>query len=529
MRPVRDMKIIQIDITNVCYYSCSNCTRFVGHQRKPFFMDYNTFKKAVGSLCDYPGIVGIIGGEPTLHPQFDEFMQYYVEKIMERKRRNLWTSLGKGYYKHFETIKDTFSCEFINDHMSDVVHQPILVASDEVYEDKNKMWELIENCWVQNKWSATITPKGAFFCEVAAALDMLLDGPGGWAVESGWWKMDVEEYTKQKEWACKKCGAAIPLRCRNADDGRDDISSGNLSLLQNVKSPKVKKRRFVLFNEQDHDENYSNEWKPHRYIKKEDDRISEMNKSIKPRFLEGVFICGDGSVTLSRLSTALKYFDNILIILGSKNDISLNLSKEGNVKCLIKADLFNENNEVIWGEVLRVVIDNVSHNDWVMILEHDLILPKDFLKQFKDCILNPGFVYLYKGSLWNLITLPKKRAFNSIFFNLKAKSLYKYRSQMGNINNKLLVRLLKNIWPENKIKELNHKLTSENLIFNSNEPDTSLKKSKYYLRLGYNYRKTNKLKAFQYYLRSMYFQFGVEQLKLTIALLVPFYYRLKKM
>jgi hypothetical protein len=528
MRPVRDMKIIQIDVTNVCYYSCSNCTRFVGHQKKPFFMDYNTFKKAVDSLYDFPGIVGIIGGEPTLHPQFSKFMHYYVEKIPDRKRRNLWTSLGKGYYKHFETIKDTFSCEFINDHMSDVMHQPILVASDEVYKDKNKMWELIENCWVQNKWSATITPKGAFFCEVAAALDMLLDGPGGWAVESGWWKKDVEEYTKQKEWACKKCGAAIPLRCRNADDGCDDISSGNLSLLHNVKSPKVKKGKFVLFNEQDHDENYNNEWKPHKYIMN-DDRISEMNKSIKPRFLEGVFICGDGSVTLSRLSTALKYFDNILIILGSKDDNILRLCKEKNVKYILKADSFTENNEVNWGSVLKVILDNVTHNDWIMIVEHDLILPKDFLKQFKDCILNPGFVYLYKGSLLNIISLKRNRTFNSIIFNLKAKSLSKIKSKMENINEKDLVSLAENIWPKNKIEEPGYKLISENLIFNSNLPDISLEKFKYYLSIGYNYRKTNKLKALQYYLKSMSIRFSYEQVKLLIALFIPFYYRLKKM
>ena len=99
MRPIRDMSIIQIDITNACYYSCSNCTRFVGHQKKPFFMSFNTFKKAVDSLRDYPGIVGIVGGEPTLHPQFGEFMQYYVEKITDKNRRKLWTSLGKGYLR----------------------------------------------------------------------------------------------------------------------------------------------------------------------------------------------------------------------------------------------------------------------------------------------------------------------------------------------------------------------------------------------------------------------------------------------
>ena len=528
MRPIRDMSIIQIDITNACYYSCSNCTRFVGHQKKPFFMSFNTFKKAVDSLCDYPGIVGIIGGEPTLHPQFGEFMQYYVEKITDKNRRKLWTSLGKGYYKHFETIKDTFSYEFVNDHMSDVMHQPLLVASDEVYKDKNKMWELIEKCWVQNKWSATITPKGAFFCEVAAALDMLLDGPGGWVAESGWWKRDVEEYTKQKEWACKKCGAAIPLECRNAKDGRDDISSGNLSLLQNAKSPKVKKEKYVLFNDPHHDDNHFNEWRPHRYIK-EDDRVSGMNKSIRPRYIEGVFICGDDSVTESKLAETLKYFDNILVISGRDNNNYLKLSKEKNVKCLTETDLFDENNEIIWGSALKIILDNVTHNDWIMIVEHDLILPKDFLKQFKDCILNPGFVYLYKGSLLNIISLNRNRIFNSIIFNLKAKSLSKIKSKKENINEKDLVSLVMSIWPENKIEELGYKLISENMTFNSNLPDISLEKSKYFLSIGYNHRETNKLKALQYYLKSMSIQFSYEQVKLLIALFIPFYYRLKKL
>ena len=35
------------------------------------------------------------------------------------------------------------------------------------------------------QWSASITPKGAFR-EVAASLDYLLDGPGGYPIEKGW-------------------------------------------------------------------------------------------------------------------------------------------------------------------------------------------------------------------------------------------------------------------------------------------------------------------------------------------------------
>ena len=51
-----------------------------------------------------------------------------------------------------------------------------------------KWIKLRDKCWIQNLWSASITPKGAFFCEVAAAMDMTLNGPGGWPIEPGWWK-----------------------------------------------------------------------------------------------------------------------------------------------------------------------------------------------------------------------------------------------------------------------------------------------------------------------------------------------------
>ena len=39
-------------------------------------MDFDTFKRAVDSLQDFPNMVGMIGGEPTLHPEFEKFAEY---------------------------------------------------------------------------------------------------------------------------------------------------------------------------------------------------------------------------------------------------------------------------------------------------------------------------------------------------------------------------------------------------------------------------------------------------------------------
>jgi MoaA/NifB/PqqE/SkfB family radical SAM enzyme len=80
MRSPKDMRTIQIDITNACVHKCSNCTRFCGHHKKPFFMEWETFKKAVDSLSGFKKRIGIMGGEPTLHPQFERFVRYLGEK-----------------------------------------------------------------------------------------------------------------------------------------------------------------------------------------------------------------------------------------------------------------------------------------------------------------------------------------------------------------------------------------------------------------------------------------------------------------
>ena len=80
------MKIIQIEVTNACIHHCSNCTRFCGLHETTFMMNMKEFQNAVDSLHDYPGIVGIMGGEPTLNPHFAEMAEYLFHARPEGKK-----------------------------------------------------------------------------------------------------------------------------------------------------------------------------------------------------------------------------------------------------------------------------------------------------------------------------------------------------------------------------------------------------------------------------------------------------------
>ena len=252
MKPIMHNDTIQCEITSACTHSCSNCTRFTGH-RNPFFMDFDTFKNAVDSTVDFtkltnvPGahLFGIMGGEPLLHPDFEKMCRYLHSKIPP-KQCGLWTTFPEGYEKHREVIVETFEHVFLNDHTrDDVLHAPILVEPKEIQMEEWNRWYIIDSCWAQMSWSASINPHGAYFCEIAASIAMLLGRKGtAWKVEPGWWTRVPMHYTEQIKDFCSICGLAFPLEKRFSIENIDDISPKWLERIKN--SPKIKQGRYKI-------------------------------------------------------------------------------------------------------------------------------------------------------------------------------------------------------------------------------------------------------------------------------------------
>lgn len=341
MRSPADMEFIQIDITNACNMRCSNCTRFCGNHRKPFFMDFETFQRAVDSLDGFDGVTGIIGGEPTLHPEFERFAGYMREKFgkpsggdallypqkdfihsihrrefesgvlrersdgshfVKKHGAGLWSNMSGTYRKYYEVIQDTFSVEYLNDHINPSYHQPGLFSRKDLDIPDDEWVRLRDRCWIQNTWSAAITPKGAFFCEIAGALDMLFDGPGGWKIEPGWWKRKPEEFADQLHW-CELCGFALEGRTftRDSQEETDDVSPRLYEMLKSTGSPKLKSGHInpVKITDGAIDDDSKPEDKRFivgdRYIAKYEDRFHEKNSILfQMEYSELVIADGDG-------------------------------------------------------------------------------------------------------------------------------------------------------------------------------------------------------------------------------------------
>lgn len=280
MKSPRHMRIIEIDITNACSKRCSNCTRFCGHFNKPYFMDFDTFKRAVDSLDGFQGIRSMIGGEPTLHPEFERFIRYLGSKFPPQINHMIYpqkefmkamprvelencepindgierldvigagtlSNMGVTYKKHYEIINDTLTWQGLNDHINPIYHQAWMITRKDLGIPDDEWYKLRDACWLQNEWSATITPKGAFFCEVAGSLDMMFDGPGGWPMEPGWWKREPKDFSDQLHW-CELCGFALDTFTRESSEEIDDVSPTMYKMLEEVKSQKLKSGRYNL-------------------------------------------------------------------------------------------------------------------------------------------------------------------------------------------------------------------------------------------------------------------------------------------
>jgi hypothetical protein len=423
MRSPSEMDIIQLDISNKCMYRCSNCTRLLAHAPKTWEMSTDQFVAGVETLQDWykPGkVAGIIAGEPTLNTNFEEialafadnfggpltthgrqpiadYNAFAIERLHDRSNgRGLWTAFGPGFYKHYEVIQDVFSHWNPNDHTAGGQHQALLIDRatycKETGTSDDDWLRARDSCWVQNLWSATINDKGAYPCEVMAAIDRLYyDGAHAWPVESGWWKRTPAEFGSMLD-LCNHCALAQkgPSQLDTLD--RDIISAPELENLKRIGSPAVKKGQYDLYQLEVHDQkrqvttkdSYAGDW-----------RVGPENRSMFPKKLTLVVVCvGREEQFAKTINRNIKLVDEMVVVTTPDDPLLKWIPRaHPKIRVVTSSRCYENNDAFNKGKMLNDGIAAIDKPDWILLSDADVFLNPDTLKYIKSHALNPGVLY----------------------------------------------------------------------------------------------------------------------------------------
>jgi len=425
MRSPAAMDIILADITNRCFLNCSNCTRLIAHQSKTEEMTPEQLRAALRSLrgWDAPGrVVGLIGGEPTVHSRFEEmcdvfkaewrpgqdciegrnpiqdFDAFARRRLFDRGNgRGLWTSFGPRFRDHVEAINDTFSHWNPNDHTAGGLHQAALIHRDDYCAATGttaQAWEAARDaCWVQNLWSATINPHGAYPCEVMASIDRTFyGGKHAWKVEPGWWKREPKDFGDMLK-LCDNCSLA--QRGPSSVDARDRdiVSDRNRVALQLVGSPAIKGNRFDAYGPEHIAENRSVTTKDNYTA---GPRVAVDNPHVRPKKLSAITVCvGRAEHLRLTLPHNLKLVDE-LIVVTTEDDVETQRVLGENPeavtvisnRCHEGGDAFNLGK--IQNDGLRRLAPG---HDWILWVTCDVFLNPGLREHFYGHSWNPGVLY----------------------------------------------------------------------------------------------------------------------------------------
>lgn len=233
MKPTYDMWTGHIEITNKCGRQCLYCSRYNKHLRSDQVKDMSLeqIERALLTYRGFKGYIGIMGGEPLYHKDFLEVCSL-IRSIYPKNKMALWTSGHPTKWEEYkEDINRTFQFVAYNEHSDEQknfqLHQPLTISIDEVIEDESVKSQLIDGCWVQRTWCCSVNYYGAYFCEIAAAIDYLMnDGANALSVVDNWWFMtpDDPKFKQQRDILCGKCGMCIPMERESIRNTKEKVT-----------------------------------------------------------------------------------------------------------------------------------------------------------------------------------------------------------------------------------------------------------------------------------------------------------------
>jgi hypothetical protein len=138
------------------------------------------------------------------------------------------------------------------------------------------------------------------------------------------------------------------------------------------------------------------------------------------RKIEAVIVCKNYSDFLQITLPINKiHFDNIIVVTSQDDEATKALCKNFNVNYLIYND-FNKNGAKFnFGGARSFGLQNLKYNDWVIFLDGDIIMPKNFRELFD---INTRDINKFYGSYRRFI--PSYKDYEDLTNNIKSKNVF---------------------------------------------------------------------------------------------------------
>ncbi|WP_111710174.1 glycosyltransferase [Lutibacter citreus] len=208
-----NQNIIEIDITYDCNLKCIGCNRSCTQAPTTESLDISDIEKFIKdsiSLNKKWELINVLGGEPTIHPDFEEIVNLihnnYIESFsqetilqvvsngVEKRSRDLCEKVKKlkNVRIDYGSFKESKNVEYFSPF------------NDAPIDDDNfKGADYKKGCWVTSYCGIGLNKRGIYACSVIGGIDRL---KGGNKAINGLLDLSKERLEKQLEEFCKYCG-----------------------------------------------------------------------------------------------------------------------------------------------------------------------------------------------------------------------------------------------------------------------------------------------------------------------------------
>ncbi len=208
-----DMKCIEIDITFECNLNCKGCNRSCGEAPSKEKMSVQDIRKFVQDSIENGikwKVISILGGEPTLHPDFNEiigiiqkeYADVYNHDVKIKVVSNGLTEQSRNMCDKAENLYQNVEIDR-NSYKKNNKVEYFTAFNDAPCDDsKFKDADYSKACWVAQYCGLGLNKNGYYGCAVCGGIDRILGGKKGYHSLS---ELSKENVKKQFSEFCKFC------------------------------------------------------------------------------------------------------------------------------------------------------------------------------------------------------------------------------------------------------------------------------------------------------------------------------------